>query len=346
MAQQRLRRHLSSDELSRCVGMLEGGCTQTHVANVLGVSQSVVSRAWTRYHAVGTAVRRHAGGRQRATTPREDRFLVVQACRNRFGSAQTLRSDLLNATGTNVCIQTIRNRLHDVNLRARRPCIRVPLTQEHRRRRLAWAQNHVNWTVADWTPVLFSDESRFCLDHIDGRARVWRRPGDRYQDACIVQHDRYGGGSLMVWGGISMAGRTDLLVLQQGSMTAQRYRDEVIDVHVRPYAGAIGDDFILMDDNAPPHRARIVQQYLEQETIVRMEWPARSPDCNPIEHLWDVLQLAVARRPQQPRSLRELENALVAEWNAVSQIQIQRLIRSMRRRCQAVIAARGSHTRY
>ena len=152
MAQQRLRRHLSSDELSRCVGMLEGGCTQTHVANVLGVSQSVVSRAWTRYHAVVTAVIRHAGGRQRATTPREDRFLVVQACRNRFGSAQTLRSDLLNATGTNVCIQTIRNRLHDVNLRARRPCIRVPLTQEHRRRRLTWAQNHVNWTVADWTP--------------------------------------------------------------------------------------------------------------------------------------------------------------------------------------------------
>ena len=77
----------------------------------------------------------------------------------------------------------------------------------------------------------------------------------------------------MVWGGISMAGRTDLLILQ-GTMTGQRYRDEVLDVLVRPYAGAIGDDFILMDDNAPPHRARMVQQYLEQETIVRMEWLA------------------------------------------------------------------------
>ena len=215
----------------------------------------------------------------------------------------------------------------------------------HRQRRLAWAQNHVNWTAADWTPVLFSDESRFCLDHTDGRAGVLHRPGERYQDACIVQHDRYGGGSLMVWVGIIMASRTDLLVLQQGSMTAQRYRDKVLDLHVRPYVSAIGDDS-LMDDNAPPHRARIVQQYLQQETIVRMDWPARLPDCYPIEHLWDFLQVAVTRHQQQPRSLLELENSLVAEWNAVSQIHIQRLIRSMRRRCQAVISARGSHTRY
>ena len=103
---------------------------------------------------------------------------------------------------------------------------------------------------------------------------------------------------------------------------------------------------MLMGDNVPPHHARIVQQYLEQESIVRMEWPAHSPDCNPIELLWNLLQLAVARRQQQPRSLRELENALVAEWNAVSHIQIQRLIRSMRRRCHSVIAARGSHMRY
>ena len=100
MVQQHQRHHLSSDELTRCVGMLEGGCTQTHLANILGVSQSVVSRAWTRYHAFGTAMRRHAAGRQQATTHREDRFIALQACRNRFSSARSLRSDLLNATGT------------------------------------------------------------------------------------------------------------------------------------------------------------------------------------------------------------------------------------------------------
>ena len=106
--------------------MLEGGCTYTHVANVLGVSQSVVSRAWIRYPAFGTVVR------QRAATQRENwkPFTTLQACWNRFSSTRSLRSDLLNATGTNVCVQT-RNRLHDVNLPTRRPYIRVPSAGNH-----------------------------------------------------------------------------------------------------------------------------------------------------------------------------------------------------------------------
>ena len=69
-------------------------------------------------------------------------------------------------------------------------------------------------------------------------------------------------GSVMVWGGISWDGRTDLCVLHRGTLTAQRYRDDILDVHVRSYAGAIGDPFILMDDNARPHTAHAIQEYL------------------------------------------------------------------------------------
>ena len=139
----------------------------------------------------------------------------------------------------------------------------------------------------------------------------------------------------MVWAGISAQGKTDLHVIENGTLTALRYVNEILDVYVRPYAGAIGENFILMDDNARAHRARITDQYLEQATIVRMEWPARSPDLNPVEHAWDMLQTAVSSRPVQPASVQELKQALLEEWDQIPQYKIRRLISSMRRRCQA-----------
>ena len=79
---------------------------------------------------------------------------------------------------------------------------------------------------------------------------------------------------------------------------------------------------------------------------MRMDCPARSPDLNPIEHAWDMLQHAVSTRPVQPRTLQELKGALVAEWRFIPQNRIRTLITSMRRRCRAVTDARGRHTRY
>ncbi|GFT28190.1 transposable element Tcb2 transposase [Trichonephila clavipes] len=88
----------------------------------------------------------------------------------------------------------------------------------------------------------------------------------------------------MVWGGISIGGRTDLHIIRNGTLTGRRYADEILRPHVIPYAGAIGDSFVFQDDNARPHRARLVENMLEAETMQRMEFPACSPDLNPIEH--------------------------------------------------------------
>lgn len=111
-------------------------------------------------------------------------------------------------------------RLHEDGLRARRPVVGPVLTAQHRGARLAFAQEHQNWQVCHWRPVLFTDESRFTLSTCDRHERVWRRQGEHYPSCNIVQYDRFGGGSLMVWGGISMEGRWDLYCLGNGALNA------------------------------------------------------------------------------------------------------------------------------
>ncbi|GFW33046.1 transposable element Tcb1 transposase [Trichonephila clavipes] len=111
----------------------------------------------------------------------------------------------------------------------------------------------------------------------------------------------------MVWAEISLGYLTDLHIFKQGSVTAVRYRDEVLEPIVRLYAAAVGSTFVLMDDNARPHRADIVNDNLESEGIARMVWPAYSPDLNPIENLWDALGRAVSSRFPPPAPLIELK---------------------------------------
>ncbi|GFV20851.1 transposable element Tcb2 transposase [Trichonephila clavipes] len=100
---------------------------------------------------------------------------------------------------------------------------------------------------------------------------------------------RFSGAGVLVCGGISIDGRTYLYIIRDGSLTARRYRDEILRPIVVPYAVAIGDDFILMDDKCGPHRDNLVEDFLFEEEIVQMEWPACSPHMNPIEHVWDAL---------------------------------------------------------
>lgn len=170
--------------------------------------------------------------------------------------------------------------------------------------------------------------------------------GESQGPANVHEIDNYSGGGVLIWAGIMLDGRTPLHVFDGGSVTGVRYRDEVLEPYVRLFRGAVGPDFLLMDDNARPHRALLVDEFLENEDIRRIDWPARSPDLNPIEHVWDALGRSIAARNPPPRTIPEVKTALLYEWDQLPQTLLNSLISSMPSRCETCIAVRGDHTPY
>ena len=247
--------------------------------------------------------------------------------RNR--SVTTVHTARLTPGRTNVRIsdQTVRNRLHQCGLRARRPLKGSTLKQCHRAARLQWGRTRHRWNRNTWQNILFSDESRFCLKFSDGRARVYRRRGERFSGACVLETDRFGGGSVMIWDGISHVERTDLKVID-GNLNAARYRDEIIVPIVLPFLRRHRFSHIVQHDNARCHVARVSMDFLNDNHIRTLQWPALSPDLNLVKHLRDELGQRVRNGLNSPETLDELRRALIQQWNNIPQTFIRNLIGS------------------
>ncbi|GFX61241.1 transposable element Tcb2 transposase [Trichonephila clavipes] len=194
--------------------------------------------------------------------------------------------------------------------------------------------------------VLFSDESRFSLSSDCRRQLIWRESGTAYRPENIQEKDRYPTCSIMVWAGIMINGRTRLHVVANGTMTVQRYIDEVLLPHVRLFRGAVGDKFVFMDDNATCHRTLAVQDCLDSEGIQRLVWSARSPDLNPIENVWDALRRQVAGRNYPPTNKNTFIHALTEEWDKLPQQLLDNVVQSMVRRVECCITLHGGHIPY
>ena len=154
---------------------------------------------------------------------------------------------------------TVNRRLAENGLRSRRQYTGQILLPRHRQARLAWANAHSRWPRQRWQTVLFTDESKFNLSYSDGRRRVFRRTGERYAECCVVEVNRFGGGGLMVWAGISRNFKTDLHIVR-GRLNAAAYHYNILQPIVVPF---------MQQDNARPHTARLTTDFLRQALCQR-----------------------------------------------------------------------------
>ena len=153
--------------------------------------------------------------------------------------------------------QTVRRRLLESGLRARRSVIGQILKQSHRTARLTWAlARSRRWRLHTWQHILFSDESRFSLRFCDGRFRVYYRRGEPFTDQYVYESDRFGCGSDMVWVGICHGGRTQLKIVQ-GTLNAVKYIGDILDPIVLPFLQQRKFDHVFQHRNARCHVTRI-----------------------------------------------------------------------------------------
>ncbi|GFX73951.1 transposable element Tcb2 transposase [Trichonephila clavipes] len=315
---QSVRRHPDAFTRGRFLQKLEEGRSVTSVAAEFGIAYGIVSRLWRQFQ----IQEQLSGGSV---------VVVYEDPHPQMTGTLSYRPEETGGRQREKSLDTRHRQLDD------------------RYRVLPWPEDckeERNWRDNEWGRVLFTDESRFSLSSDSHRILIWRERGSRNHPSNIIERDRYGGRGVLVWGGIMLGSRTDLHIFDAGSVNGTRYCNEILLPYVCLFRGAMGLQFLFMNDNAPCHRTVAAEQLLESEDIERMDWPAQSPDLNPIEHVWDFLGRRLAARTLPPVTIRELRLALQDEWAAMPQQLIDTLILSMGRRCETCLAIRGDHIPY
>ena len=196
-----------------------------------------------------------------------------------------------------------------------------------------------------WSRIVFSDESRFNLRFSDGRVRCWHDPTEA-NDPSTFNNVSRSNMSIIVWGCISIHG-VGQLVIVEGNINQFTYID-VLEENLRPSIEAMFGDqrmpYIFMHDNAPCHKGRTVERYLEQNDIQRIDWPAQSPDASPVENLWSDISRAIIR--DRPSTKDGLIRCVFRAWASITPAHVRRLYDSLPRRMRQIVAMRGYPTRY
>lgn len=288
-------------------------------------------------------------GRPSKISKRTERVLLRKIDRNPQISTRNLASELKEECGVLVSHETIRQFLKNNQYTSRVARKKPLLSAQNVEKRLSFARMYIGKPNDYWDDVIFCDETKIMLYYNDGPNRVWRKPLKALENRNIIPTVKFGKLSVMVWGCISSKGVGDLVFIEN-TMDAQQYL-QILQGHLIKSAeqfgfpGDIKPQFKFYQDNDPKHKEHTVKMWLLFNCNKVLDTPAQSPDLNPIENVWAYLKKKVAKC--HPKNRTELKTAILEEWHKIpTDYDMQNLIFSMKRRLQAVIDAKGGHTKY
>lgn len=321
-----------------CIGLYKAGQSVQQIKASLGWSTSTVYYTIRRYLNRQSVVNLPRSGRPSKLSPQDKRQLLRDITKHHYEPFIAFTEKY------RISVSTVRriaaaDGLHRF-IRRRKPF----LTACHREKRRAWAAATVH---QDWKNVLFTDEASFQLGW---RPREWttRRKGEGLLEKHLAPKFCSGRQTVMVWTGVAHGRKLPLYFFAPGSVTGTRYAKEVVAGPLRRGVESLSRTrapILVVEDNAPIHRAQIAQTARAATGITLLTHPPCSPDLNPIENLWALLKYAVSCKPKAS-TLDELIAQIRQAWKELPIQVVNKVIATMPARRAIVQQTRGGHTKY
>jgi len=315
---------------------------------MIDMKRTTVEGAINRVATTGTTLAGKSMGRPSSFDDYTKRHLERIIRSDPFQTIETLQGQL-RSMSKDVSRTTVKNWIKKLGFKYRSAASKPKLSDDQKKNRLEWAIEHVGWTNKQWEQVVWSDESRFRVFGHDGKPKVLRKQGERYESCHLLRTVKYGGGSLMVWS-CFWAGDYGPLVFVGGNMNQDSYVD-CLSQKFLPWYYKLphleDGEYIFQEDNAPCHTGGYASWWKNSHSLnVLKDWPAQSPDLNPIEHIWSELARQLRSRRPDIKNTEDLRQTLIEIWEELVPEFAKTLVSSMSKRCQGVIDAKGDATKY
>ena len=270
-----------------------------------------------KYDTEGNSKTVHQRGRKRKTTEEQDGELLDHVLKNRRTSQCKVAILMQNKENfPKLSRRTVGNRLKEAGIKNQLAIV-DELTETHKQKRVDWCLEHQAYLQVQpdyFEKTVISDEAKFCLG--PGRIGIYVFPGEKRHDAALqVKNLANRKSGIMVFGVIAANGEK-LLITVPGKITAIVYRD-ILKEKVLPFLEKIEKDYRYQQDNAPVHTAKIVKEFLMEQSVLTMHWPAKSPDLSVIENVWALMKQWLSKLLNPPKNLKELQEKIYEAWEVV-----------------------------